>query len=164
MWHLWAIYILWGFLLDCGWDLLENPTFWGRAWSCCAEGAHTAWGVVMGVGIHEGIALHSFLHWHRHFAGRWWQGLLNPHSWMHITQVACREVCLLAWAHGLADVQPSCSLAWCSPSPCLQAGCGSGQPGLVVGDPACGRGGGWNYMILVVLFNPGHSMILLLLH
>ena len=32
-----------------------------------------------------------------------------------------------------------------------QAGCGSGQPGLV---------GGWNWMIIVVLFNPGHSLIL----
>ena len=35
-----------------------------------------------------------------------------------------------------------------------QAGCGSGQPGLVVGDPARSRGGG-NSMIIVVLFNPG---------
>ena len=41
-----------------------------------------------------------------------------------------------------------------------KAGCGSGQPGLVVGDPAYSGGGGWNSMIIVVLFNPGHSMIL----
>ena len=40
-----------------------------------------------------------------------------------------------------------------------QAGCGSGQRGLVVGDPAHSRGG-WNSMTIVVLFNPGHSMIL----
>ena len=40
-----------------------------------------------------------------------------------------------------------------------QAGCGSGQPGLLVGDPAH-IAGGWNSMIIVVLFNPGHSMVL----
>ena len=40
-----------------------------------------------------------------------------------------------------------------------QAGCGSGQPGLVVDDPGHGRGG-WYWMITAVLFNPGHSMIL----
>jgi len=39
-----------------------------------------------------------------------------------------------------------------------QAGCGSGQPGLVVGDPAHSRG--LELMIIVVLFNPGHSVIL----
>ena len=39
-----------------------------------------------------------------------------------------------------------------------QAGCGSGQPGLLVGDPAHSRG--WNWMSTVVLFSPGHSMIL----
>ena len=33
-----------------------------------------------------------------------------------------------------------------------QAGCSSGQPGLVVGDHQ-------TWMIIVVLFNPGHSMI-----
>jgi len=43
-----------------------------------------------------------------------------------------------------------------------QAGCGSGQPGLVVGDPARSRGGR-NLMIIVVLFNPGHSVILQLI-
>jgi len=36
-----------------------------------------------------------------------------------------------------------------------QAGCGSGQPGLLVGDPAHS----WNEMSTVVLFNPGHSVI-----
>ena len=36
-----------------------------------------------------------------------------------------------------------------------QAGYGSGQPGLVVGNPAA-----HNEIIIVVLFNPGHSMIL----
>ena len=40
-----------------------------------------------------------------------------------------------------------------------QAGCGSGQPGLVDGNPAHSRGG-WNSMIIVVLFNPGRSTIL----
>jgi len=39
-----------------------------------------------------------------------------------------------------------------------QAGCGSGQPGLLVGDPAHSRG--WNSMSIVGLFNPGHSVIL----
>ena len=38
-----------------------------------------------------------------------------------------------------------------------QAGCGSGQPGLVVGDPAHSRG--LELMSTVVLFNPGHSML-----
>ena len=33
----------------------------------------------------------------------------------------------------------------------------SGQPGLVVGDPAHSRG--LELMVVVVLFNPGHSMI-----
>jgi len=37
-----------------------------------------------------------------------------------------------------------------------QAGCGSGQPGLATLHIA----GGWNWMSIVVLFNPGHSMIL----
>ena len=40
-----------------------------------------------------------------------------------------------------------------------QAGCGSGQLSLVVGDPAHSRGG-WNWMIIMVLFNPGHSMMI----
>jgi len=41
-----------------------------------------------------------------------------------------------------------------------QAGCGSGQPGLVVGDPAHSRGLELvSIVVLVVLFNPGHSMI-----
>jgi len=40
-----------------------------------------------------------------------------------------------------------------------QAGCGSGQPGLVVGNPAHSRGLKLNEHIMV-LFNPGHSMIL----
>ena len=39
------------------------------------------------------------------------------------------------------------------------SGCGSGQPGLEVGNPAHSRGGR-NLMITVVLFNPGHYMIL----
>ena len=39
-----------------------------------------------------------------------------------------------------------------------QAGCGSGQPGLVVDNPAHSRG--LKLMIIVVLFNPGHSRIL----
>jgi len=39
-----------------------------------------------------------------------------------------------------------------------RAGCGSGQPGMVFGDPAHSRG--WNSMIIVVLFNPGHPVIL----
>jgi len=39
-----------------------------------------------------------------------------------------------------------------------QAGCGSGQPGLLVGDPAHSRG--LELMSIGVLFNPGHSMIL----
>jgi len=39
-----------------------------------------------------------------------------------------------------------------------QAGCGSGQPGLLVGDPAHSRG--WNEMSIVVLFNPGHPVVL----
>ena len=39
-----------------------------------------------------------------------------------------------------------------------QAGCGSGQPGLLVGYPARSRG--LELVIIVVLFNPGHSMIL----
>jgi len=39
-----------------------------------------------------------------------------------------------------------------------QAGCGSGQPGLLVGDPAHSRVG-WNWMSIVVLFNPGHFII-----
>jgi len=38
-----------------------------------------------------------------------------------------------------------------------QAGCGSGQPGLLVGDPAHSRGLG---MSIVVLCNPGCSMVL----
>jgi len=37
-----------------------------------------------------------------------------------------------------------------------QAGCGSGQPGLVVGGPAHSRG---LELMSIVLFNPGHSMI-----
>jgi len=39
-----------------------------------------------------------------------------------------------------------------------QAGCGSGQPGLLVGDPAHSRG--LELMSIVGLFNPGHSVIL----
>ena len=39
-----------------------------------------------------------------------------------------------------------------------QAGCGSGQPGLLVGDHHIA--GGWNWMSIVVLCNPGHSVIL----
>jgi len=39
-----------------------------------------------------------------------------------------------------------------------QAGCGSGQPGLLVGDPAHSRG--LELMSTVVLFNPGHAVIL----
>ena len=39
-----------------------------------------------------------------------------------------------------------------------QAGCGSGQPGLLVGDPAHSRG--LELMGIVVLFNPGHSVVL----
>ena len=39
-----------------------------------------------------------------------------------------------------------------------QAGCGSGQPGLLVGDLHIA--GGWNWMSIVGLFNPGHSMLL----
>jgi len=39
-----------------------------------------------------------------------------------------------------------------------QAGCGSGQPGLLVGDPA--HSSGLELMSIVVLFNPGHSMVL----
>ena len=37
-----------------------------------------------------------------------------------------------------------------------QVGCGSGQPGLLVGNPACSRG--LELMGTVVLFNPGHSV------
>ena len=40
-----------------------------------------------------------------------------------------------------------------------QAGCGSGQSGLVIGDPAHSRGVETS-MITVVLCNPGHSVIL----
>ena len=46
------------------------------------------------------------------------------------------------------------------PHPCRhlsQAGCGSGQPGLLVGDPA--HSGGWNCMSIGVPFDPGHSRI-----
>jgi len=57
------------------------------------------------------------------------------------------------------------SAAWCGcgcPIPGAgiqgQAGCGSGQSGLVVGNRAHSRG--VETMITVVLFNPGHSMIL----
>ena len=39
-----------------------------------------------------------------------------------------------------------------------QAGCGSGQPGLLVGDPVHSRG--LELTVIVVLFNPGHSTIL----
>ena len=39
-----------------------------------------------------------------------------------------------------------------------QAGCGSGQPGLQVGD--LHTAGGWNWMSTVSLCNPGHSVIL----
>jgi len=39
-----------------------------------------------------------------------------------------------------------------------QAGCGSGQPGLLVGD--LHKAGGWNWMSTVLLFNPDHSGIL----
>jgi len=39
-----------------------------------------------------------------------------------------------------------------------QAGCGSGQPGLVGGDPAHSKG--LELMSTGVLFNPGHSVIL----
>jgi len=39
-----------------------------------------------------------------------------------------------------------------------QAGCGSGQPGLVVGDPAHSKG--LELMSSGVLFSPGHSVIL----
>jgi len=42
------------------------------------------------------------------------------------------------------------------PHPCRH--CDSGQPVLLVGDPARSRG--LELMIAVVLFNPGHSMIL----
>jgi len=38
-----------------------------------------------------------------------------------------------------------------------QAGCGSGQPGLLVGDPSHSRG--LELLSIVVLFNPGHAMI-----
>ena len=47
------------------------------------------------------------------------------------------------------------------PHPCRhlsQAGCGSGQPGLLVGDPAHSRG--LELVITVLLSNPGHSVIL----
>jgi len=40
-----------------------------------------------------------------------------------------------------------------------QAGCGPGQPGLVVGDSAHSRGVETRCFFLV-FFNPGHSMIL----
>ena len=40
-----------------------------------------------------------------------------------------------------------------------QAECGSGQPGLAVGNPGHGRG---VEKVIVILFNPGHSMILCL--
>ena len=50
-----------------------------------------------------------------------------------------------------------------SPDPDARVGVpGHIQHGLVVGDPAHSRGG-WNLMIIVVLFNPGHSVIRLLL-
>jgi len=39
-----------------------------------------------------------------------------------------------------------------------KAGCGSAQPGLVVGDPVHGRG--LKLDDHYVFFNPGHSMIL----
>jgi len=39
-----------------------------------------------------------------------------------------------------------------------QAGCGSGQPGLLVGDPAHSRG--LELMSIVVFSNPGQSVIL----
>jgi len=39
-----------------------------------------------------------------------------------------------------------------------QAGCGSGQPGLLVGNPAHSRG--VELKSIVVLLNPGHCMIL----
>jgi len=41
-----------------------------------------------------------------------------------------------------------------------QAGCGSGQPGLVVGNPAHSRG--LKLDGHCVIFNPGHSMVLIL--
>ena len=45
-----------------------------------------------------------------------------------------------------------------------QVGCGPGQPGPIlnmeVGGPACGKGGGWRFMILELPFNLGHSVIL----
>ena len=40
----------------------------------------------------------------------------------------------------------------------VQAGCGSGQPGLLVGDLHIA--GGWDWMSTVGLCNPAHSMIL----
>jgi len=39
-----------------------------------------------------------------------------------------------------------------------QAGCGSGQPGLLVGDPAHSRG--LELISIGVFFNPGHAMSL----
>ena len=53
-----------------------------------------------------------------------------------------------------------------SHSPAFQAGCGSGQPGLVVGDPACGRGvetrwSLWSFSTHAILWfynSPGCSM------
>ena len=39
-----------------------------------------------------------------------------------------------------------------------RAGCGSGQPGLLVGDHHIA--GGWNWMSIVVLCNPGRAVIL----
>jgi len=41
----------------------------------------------------------------------------------------------------------------------FQAGCGSGQPGLVVGNPAHSRGVEVETMVIMVLLTPGHSMI-----
>ena len=57
----------------------------------------------------------------------------------------------------IIEFQPFCYVQGCKPPD--QAGCGSGQLGLVFGDPAHSRRG-WNLMIIVVLFNPGHSMFL----
>ena len=39
-----------------------------------------------------------------------------------------------------------------------QAGCGSGQPGLLVGD--LHTAGGWDWMSAVLLCDPGHAGIL----
>ena len=78
------------------------------------------------------------LNWDRGGLGWIWGGSFSHREWWRTEQFA-RGGCGCPISAGIQG----------------QAECGSGQPGLVVGDPAHSRG-----LTTVVLFNPGHSVIL----